>query len=331
MGRGTASKGGVLISTYFPLRLNFELTKLAIDATSNKEVAQFNAFKRALKKALPEFVQYVDKVWHSDGTAVLGTATAHATPVTNSVYTMDTTIGVQHLRRGMPVIVYQNDLSAARDSGASFIIDQLDYDARKVYLNGVVTSAAADDKLVFEGVSGASPTGVKGLYYFNDYAKTGTTLGVNRANELEIVSNGVDAGGVPTHQKGLQLHHKILKRRGEDTPGLVGLCAPEQQSNIYDQVINMANFDISRGGVDPAKLDMAPRKKFQFGNIPFRLDIHQRTDRLDAFVPSEWIRGQLAPMGFSRSTARPAPRRPPRGLGCASKRTTSTATQAVAE
>jgi hypothetical protein len=297
LGRGTASKGGVLIGTYFSLRLNFELTELAVEATSSKRVAQFNAFKRAMKAGFPEFAQYVDKFWHSDGSAVLGTATAQATVSSKTVYTMDLIQGVQHVRRGMPVIVYQNDLSAWRDSGTSFIIEQIDYDARKVYLDATVAAAAANDKLVFEGVSGASPAGLKGLYYFNDYSTSGTTLGINRATEWEIVANSVDAGGVPTHTKALQLSHKIMKRRGEMPKGQIGFVAPEQQANIYDQVMNIANYDLSRGSV---KDDLVPGadNKFKFGGMPMFLDIHQRTDRIDVIQKSSWLRARLTDVKF---------------------------------
>lgn len=297
LGRGTASKGNVLIGTFFSLRLNFELTELAVKATQNSQVAQFNAFKRAMKAALPEFVQYTDKFFHGDGTAVLGTATAQATVGGKTVYTMDTVDGVQRLRRGMPVIAYLNDLSAWRDSGTSNIIEQLDYEARKVYLSRTVASAGSDDKLVFEGVSGASPAGPKGLYYFNNYSTAGSTLGITRADELELVTSNVNAAGVPTHQKGLQLWHKLLKRRGEIPKGLTGLCAPEQQANIYDQVMSMAYYDLSQGSV---KADLIPGAdmQFKFGGVPMRLDIHQQTDRIDYIIPSSWIRARLDDVGF---------------------------------
>src|SRR6185436_900792 len=47
-GRGTSMKGGVMISTFFPTRMNFELTQLKMDATAEREIALKSAFKDAI-------------------------------------------------------------------------------------------------------------------------------------------------------------------------------------------------------------------------------------------------------------------------------------------
>lgn len=293
LGRGTAAKGNTMIQTFFSLRLNFELTELAKKATASSKVSKINSLKRALKQALPEMVNYCDMIFHGDGTAVIATATAQTTGAGGTEYTMDEATGVQLVRRGQEVMVYDAALSAARDSGASFGIAQIDYDARKVYLDATVTSAAATDKLVFEGVSGASPSSISGLYYFNNTAKSGTTLGINRALELELVSNAVAAGGVPTHAKGLQLLHKTIKRRGE-IPPVVGLVSPEQQANIYDQVMNISNYNMAEAGAK-VSADLIPGADmmFKFAGVQHRLDIHQQTDRIDWILPKDWIRAVL--------------------------------------
>ncbi len=297
IGRGSASKGGVFIQTYYPTRMSFELTQLAIEATKESEIAQFSAFKKAMKEAVPEMVNFTERLFHTDGNPVLGTATAHNVVSSKSVYTMDTISGVQLFRRGQYVIVYLNDLSAARDTGAVRMIEQVDYEGGRIFLNAEVTSAGATDKLLIEGVSGATPAGPKGLYYFNSYATSGTTLGVNRATELEVVANSVNAGGVPTHMKGLQIKHKMLKRRGELPKGIVGLCSTEQQANIYQNVQNIANFDLSKG---PANKDLLPDMDmdFKYAGMSMKLDIMQRADRLDFIVPTDWIRARLKDVGF---------------------------------
>ena len=54
-GRGTAMKGGLLISTFFTTRGNFELTQLKMDATANTAVAVKSAFKQAMMTGMPEY------------------------------------------------------------------------------------------------------------------------------------------------------------------------------------------------------------------------------------------------------------------------------------
>jgi hypothetical protein len=299
IGRGSASKGGYFVGSYFSQRLAFELTELAVKATQNRETAQFNALKRALKDGFPEFVNYVDKLWHGNGTAVLGTATAVTTYAPNSytVYTMDTINGTQLLRRGQSVISYGNSLSAWVDSGTAANIVQIDHDARKVYLSRVVSGAGANDNLCLDGVSGASPAGLKGLLYFNSYATSGLTCGADRALELEIVTPSVDASGPPTGMKGLQLLHKILKRRGEIPKGLIGLSSCEMQAQIRQQVLNIANYDMAKGGID-ADLIPGVDMTFKFAGMKMMLDINQPTDRLDFIIPGDWSRLRLADIGF---------------------------------
>lgn len=299
IGRGSASKGNYMTGAFMSLRLAFELSELAVKATKNKQVAQFNALKRALKDGLPEFVNYIDKFWHSDGSAVLGTASSVTTYGGSSytVYTMDTVRGVQGLRRGQPVIPYVNALSSAYDSSAERTILQLDYDARKVYLDAAVTSPLDNDKLCMAGSSGASPTGVNGLKYFNNYSTSGTTGGITRTDELELLVNNVNASGAPTFFRGLQLLHKILKRRGEIPKGLVGLCPPEQQANIYQNVANIANYDLAKGGI-AADLIPGVDMTFKYAGMKMFLDINQDSDRIDFIIPSTWKRLRMADVEF---------------------------------
>ena len=292
LGRGSAAKGGTMVAAFYPFRLNFELTELAKKATASRKISMTNALKRVLKKAIPEMAQYCDKIFHGSGTAFIGTATAHDDSSGVSVYTMDTSVGVMHMRRGQFVIPYNPAGTSQLDSGTARRIVQIHYDTRTIYLDDVVAGASATDKFAFEGVSGSTPTSVNGMYVFNSYATSGTTLGVDRAAELEIVTNSVNAAGIPTFIKGTQLKHKILKRRGEIPKGLRGFVAPEQQANIRAQVMEIANFDLSRGKLS-ADLDYGVDMQFKYSGMTCRLDIHQKTDRLDFLIPSDWIRATL--------------------------------------
>lgn len=289
LGRGNRMKGGVMISTFFPFRMNFELTELDMDATANSEVAVKSAFKEAMKDALPEFNIFVDKAWHTDGTPVLATATAQTTTSGNTVYTCDTSFGVMRLRRGWHVAVY--DTTQATYKG-TFMINTLNIGARTVTLNGTVPSAAATDVLMFEGVTGSSPVGMKGLYYFNDYTTSGTTLSVNRATEPEIQSNGIDGSGGLNHLLGMQLKTIIQKRRGEQADAMVGLANPAQQAAVASLVMNVARYDIDKGNTIK---DLLPEitNKFVFGGTSYMVDIHQNATRMDTIVPKNWGWAQL--------------------------------------
>jgi len=299
IGRGTAAKGGVFTQTYFPFRIAFEMSQLMIDATADSNLSRLNAFKSALKNAIPEMALFVDQMWHGDGTAIVGTSTAQATVSSKTVYTMDTVTALRKLRVGQYVVPY-NSSGSALNSGTAVRIEQLDYANRKVYTSALIGSAAAGDTLCIDGSSGSSPTGPQGLKYFNTASSSGTTLGVTRATTLEVLSNEVAVTGAPTFMQGQKLIDQIIERRKKIGKDLVWLASEKQKSNIYAQVQNVQNFDMAKPGAGYSS-DLNPnaaKMDFNFCGIPGKIDCHQDNDRMDAIAPSDWGRVQIKDLGY---------------------------------
>jgi hypothetical protein len=295
LGRGRAADTGVMIGSFYSFRMNYELTQLDVMATKEAKNSNINAFKDALKVALPNFALMIDKTFHTDGDAVLGTAVAVGTwsGGTKTVYTMDTTTSVKGIRRGLGVILYLNNLSAARDSGTVHFIEQVDEDARKIYMATAVPAAGADDKVLFEGVSGASPTGPYGLYMYNTTSTSGSLHGITRTNEIALNPVYVDGLGSPTPLKMMQAVHGMLNRWGEmPKGGFEVLCATTQQANMWKYVREMSIVDLSKASINQEVIDTIPTN-WKWGTIPMRLDLNQRTDRMDGIVYGEWTRPML--------------------------------------
>jgi len=299
MGRGTASSGVVMISSYFPLRLNFEIDHLSIKATRNKTIAIKNPFKAMIADAVPEFMVYRDKFLHCDGTAVLATAVATATVSSKTQYTMDANFGVMRLRRGQFLNIYDTTLATLKSSSTLYI-QQWDPGARTILLSGLVTSPVATDKMCFEGTSGASPAGIQGIPYFNNSATSGTTLGINRANENEIIANSVNAAGGLTHEHGMALYHRNLKRFGKQADNMVGLCPTSQQAAIWMNVMSIQRIDL--GSTQAEAVDRLPKlkgkKSFMWCGMPHMVDIHQDETRIDYIIPELWGWARLGEMDF---------------------------------
>lgn len=297
LGRGGYMSGVTMISTFFPLKMAFELPQLAITATASGEQAIRSAFKEAMSDGMPEFTRFVDQLWHgSAGTGLLGTATAQATVSGNTVYTMDTNFSVKLLRQGMGVSPYDSTMATAR-SGAPYIIQSISYSDKKVTLGGTVPSAAATDTLLIEGVSGANPIGLHGLPYFIDDSTSGTTLGINRATVPEIQSNSVDCTTGLNHQIALLLLHKIYDRRGDMAEGLTGLCSTNAQFTIVGNIMNIARYDIDNGN---EMKDLLPTwtSKFKFAGIGLMLDPFENQTRIDFINPKLWGRAAMADAQF---------------------------------
>jgi hypothetical protein len=298
IGRGSAGSGTVMTGSYFPLTLNFELSNLAVYATDeNPNANGKKALGDSIKRAIPQFKVYLDKLFHRSS-AVLATAVSHTTNGGRSVYTCDTNFGVMHLKRGQPVTVYNTGLTAALGGARVY---QLDTTNRKVTLDVTIAGAGNTDKICLAGVSGASPTAIRGITYWNDYTTSGTTAGVNRANENEIISESVNASTAGlTPEMGLALYHRILQRRGMVADNLVGLVAPAQQAVIMGNLMALQTYDI--GTANNRIIDRLPKgmrdKSFPFCGIPHFVDIHQDQKRIDWFRKDAFGKAELKALDF---------------------------------
>lgn len=285
IGRGQNMKGQVMISTFYPMRMAFELSQLSVDATASKSQAAQSTFSYTMKQAIPLFAAFQNRLFFTDGSPVLATATAQATVSSATQYTLDNVFGARRLRRGQFVAVYDSALTTLRGTSR---ITWINYRDRKVRLADTISGAAATDLLCFEGVSGASPTGPQGLYYWNSSAQTGTTAGVNRANEPEIWANSISGSGGLNYILGLNLFHQMYERRGTASlEGLVGIAGMAQHAEAVGQVTNIQRIDIQ--GSTPEMKDLIPKvqTKFPFAGVSHSVVPFQDASRLDWISPQE--------------------------------------------
>jgi len=304
-------QGLVMVQTFYPQRIAFELPQLAIEVSSSPQTSVRNALKEAIADCTKELAWFQDAAWHAGyGNATLSVAKASTTTSGNTVYTMDDgtgsatvnsgpatfAFGVRTLRTGWGVQVYDNTLATLR-AGGPYLIQSINYNTNQCTLTGTVPGAASNDVLCYEGVSGATPAGINGLPYFNDDSTSGTTLGINRATNPEIQSNSVDASGGLNHQLGLQLFHRIWQRRGEVSKSLTGLAPDNAQFTIYGEVMNIARYDIGKG--NEAK-DLLPDvdMSFKFGSVKYMLDPRQPLNRMDVVNFPDWGKAVAKEVSF---------------------------------
>ena len=301
MGRGSSPQGVVMLQSFFSARLNFEFDQLQIKATTNKKVAVQNPFLQCVADGYREFMLYWDKWIHGNGTAKLATATNHSSSSGVSVYTLDANFGAQLLRRGQFLCVYDSTLTTLKSANSLGITDMVTSPpTRTITLSGVVPGAANTDVMCFEGVSGASPIGPRGLKYWISSAASGTTAGINRATESEIISKSVTASGYLIPELPMAIYHRILMDRGEVANSMLGLAAPAQQGYVASNVMAIQNYNLADAS---AKfVDRLPgvkgKKVFEWGDVPHWLDIHQDQTVVPYIVPSLFGRAQLSPTDF---------------------------------
>lgn len=297
MGLGSGPITKHYVTSYFPIKFGIQLTNLQMYATAKSEQAVKNAFALVMAKAMKQFQAQEDASFHTAGNGVIATATAQTTTSSKTVYTLDTSFSTQLLRRGMPVKVYPNDLSvgprARTDDGTktTFRCAIVDPVSGKVTLDDTVASAAATDKIVFDGVSGATPTWKKGMYSFLSTATTGNLMSLDRAANPEIISNWQTANGPLSGLHGMFLLDAIEQRR-DDLGNLVAVFHMKQRSAWYKA--GMAISEWQRGKAD-AMIDVVPKraKEFQFAGIRAVVDKHQDRTRVDVLNLKRWGRAVL--------------------------------------
>jgi len=299
MGRGSGPKAVHMVATYFPTTYAIELTNLQMYATASSEQAVKKAFAYSLTNAMKEFQVYDDLAFHTSGNGVIAYGTAQTVVGGKAVYTLDTAFNTQLLRLGMDVSVYDTTLAtqkAVHDAATDYVFEVVKVDPanNQVTLDDEVAGVAATDKLVFSGVSGASPVWKNGLYLFNSSVASGSLLSLSKSDYPQIVANEQAAGGSLSGVHGMLLIDAIRQKRDDDyVAGLVGLAHMKQRTAWFKLGITMSEWQ--RGAKDKM-LDVVPdlnEKEFMFAGIRHVIDKHQNRTRIDWFIPKLFGRSIL--------------------------------------
>lgn len=308
MGRGSSPTGNVLLQSYYNWRLNFEFNSLQIKATTSRKVAQQNPFLKCVSDGMAELVLLWDKIIHGDGTAFLATSVSVSNTTGVTVYTMDNLFGVQLLRRGQFYNVYDSTGTVLKSAGTLFA-QQIFTQNRTLTLSGIVPNAAAGDRIAFEGVSGANPAGPRGLKYWISNNLSGTTAGINRAVETQVIAKSVSGINGLTSEAVMALYHQILMDRGAVANDLIGICAPAQQAYAYSQMMAIQMDLVDKA--EATAVDRLPKikglKAFQWGGMPHYVDIHQDQTTIPYINPKEFGKARLAPTGFFETPGKSGP------------------------
>jgi len=195
LGLGDGPYFDKAVVTVAHLKYAFQWTKLTEWSTDRSEKAIVNAYQDLVAGAMPEFRRAVNALCMTGGNGVLGTITSVSTSGGTDTYTCTTDgFGVKLLRFGQPINVYDTTLATNRTAAGEVQINFYDLPNKQIKVPAV-TGAAATDKIVVSGVSGASPVSILGVPYHNNSASTGTWLGFDRATTPEIRGNRVNAAG----------------------------------------------------------------------------------------------------------------------------------------
>ncbi len=290
LGRGSGTAYDVATLTPIGLRFAVEVTKLVEFATNASEKAVEDATKREVANAMREFRTHVDCWLQTAGNGVLGTVQS----VAGSVLTLSATPFKNRLLRFDQIVqIYDPTLTTNRGSSN---ITAIDYGAGTITLASVPGSTAANDLVVVDGVSGASPVFLYGIPYHHSDAATGTWLGLNRATTPEVRANVVNAGGAMMTLPPLRLAiNKIRQRVGANALAKLRVHVHPAQKAAYEELAIVIS-EIEKGGGNE-DVDLL------FGNariagFPVIENIHADPTRVDFINLEAWGRAEAKPIDF---------------------------------
>jgi len=303
LGRGAASiyENALVPTVHF--RYALEWTKKAEWATQGDAKAVTNIFQRNLAKAMPRFRGHMDSMCLTGGNGVLGTVTAESQSGGVDTVVLDADFGVKLLMRGQKINVYDSTLATQRTTpGSEPEITYRDVGTRTIKFASV-SGISVGDKIVIEGVSGASPVSLLGVPYHVSNSTSGAWLGFTRSSTPEVRAVGIDAGGsgltVPFPRLLLTQMRDRMDNSGSKKPNVKAWMHPAQVA-AYES-LGMLVSDINRPATGGGGLDLYFGEDMKMAGVPVMANYKWDKRRIDFLNMDSWGRAEFHKPGFYTS------------------------------
>lgn len=319
MGAGTGPKIAALEAGYFDSLRSVRITQEQIDTSSSKTQATYNVFSRSLAEVMEEAQIDDDIAAHGDGTGKLTNAASTGTSTSLTFAATSDTLGINRLREGLAVDVWDST-GATKRAGGPYTISAIDYGNKIVTFATAVTGIATTDLIAFSGMDAYGPSTLTsfsstwpgggltngpgltgdsfrhGIQYANDSTTSNYYLGKQKSAVPQLVPTNVNAANSAlVFQHGQIMRDGIMQRRDpEVVNGLIGLfhfCQRAQVQNIGTTISNW----LRKGGeemidVQPGSPDYG--ESFEYVGMKCYVDKRQDKARVDFINPKVWGRAQ---------------------------------------
>ncbi len=319
---------------YYYTNYAVTVSRRAKDTTDSAEQSRVQVFSMQQAEALQEMAVYEDITLHGDGTGLLTNASSATSGGNTLTFAGATdTLGVNLLRPGMAVNVCAVGTGTigsvpgggvsgggsvdvggvvranATNPGFPAIITDIDYDARKVYLDATITGITTGDRLQVVGLlltpaqtgkagypnrdftSVTTDSFRHGIPYMNQVDSTLYYGGLNRATNPQINPVVYNMQGNPwTANHTLIVRDRMTERRDPSVlQGLMGFCHMAQRAQAMNIGISVSEWQRNSASNEPL-LDLMPKnigyeESFVVGGIVHYLTKRQPRDRIDYCNP----------------------------------------------
>lgn len=296
LGRGSGIETDFAQITPVGLKIGVELTKLVEFGTNSTEKAIANGINRNLAFVMRQFRRDLDAQLMTAGNGVIGTVSS----VSGSTVTLSNTpFGARLCRKNMVVQVYDSTLTTNRGS-ATIIQSPVNGlgATQQIVLSAVPGGTVANDVIVPDGLSGASPVGLYGLPYHHNSSTSGTWMGISRSNtyaQCDLVNANSAGLAIPFLRLAID---KIMQNIGmEEQEALKSLVwfGHMAQKAAYEEIAFSISHIEKQGGNQNFDLRFAGST---IGGIKCKWSIHSDTTRLDLVNLDSWGRVEWKEIDF---------------------------------
>ena len=292
LGRGSGTSYDYAQITPVGIRFAVEITKLVEYATNASDKAIENAAKRNVADAMKQFRRDLDASLQTSGNGVFASVASISGSTINLA---NTPFGARLLRENQRVQVYDPTLATNRGSCTLLSVSKGLGQQQAVTVDSVPVGTTANDLLVIDGVSGASPTFIYGIPYHHNSSTSGTWMGISRSNPY-AVANGVNANGAALTLPPIRLaFNQIRQSVGVDSLGSLIWHGHPAQVAAYEE-LGFVISEIEKGGSNQ-DLDLLFRNK-TMGGVKIKENVHADTTRLDLVNLETWGRVEWLPIDF---------------------------------
>jgi hypothetical protein len=294
--RGTGSSYDVAQVSPIFFKFAVEITKLVEYASNAREKAVENAAKREVANGMKQFRAFLDKLMQTGGNGVLGTISS----VSGSTFTMAVPAGAALVYVGQTIQVYDSTLTTNRGSANVTAADPIS-PSQTITVDAVPAGTVANDVIVHDGLSGASPTSLFGIKYHQNNATTGTWLNLNRATyPVQLATPRVNAGNAALTPGNVRLAlNKVRKALGAQQVGkLIAYTSVEQEHAWENLGITISQVIKEGGGGRANDLDLLFSGRKTMSGVPIKSSINADQTRIDFIDLSHWGRAVMKDIDY---------------------------------
>lgn len=290
LGRGSAPVYAYAVLAPLGFTEAIEYNAQVEMVTDSRVKSITGVINRLVVDAMEEFKTNQDRLLQTAGNGVV--MVLSGVPSANVFTGTTTTFGSQLLRYNNTYSVYDSTLATNR---GTVVVQSVNTASGTATMDTTPAGTTTGDKLVIDGLSGASPVSLFGLPYNANSAATGTWLGLSRVTYPQLRTPEVVASSQITTTLPQILEVLMEQALGQDiweTGAWTYYLNPVQHQAWVALMNVISEISLPMGGGNKeVDLLFGRKKQRQIGGIPVMTSINADKSRMDLIDLENWFRG----------------------------------------